>query len=100
MFEDLDFADYIASLSFKLNYLREKPERLSNEAARVGLKLNARKSLRTEHAKNKERIMVNGEPVEDVETFVYLGVYVDKEGGGHRDRLQKAKSAFQRLRKV
>ena len=33
VFDDLDFADYIASLSFKLNYLREKPERLSNEAA-------------------------------------------------------------------
>ena len=34
--------------------------------------------------------MVDGEQVEDVETFVYLGVYVDKEGGGRRDRLQKA----------
>ena len=33
----------------------------------------------------------------------YLGAIIDKEGGGRRDirnRLQKARSAFQRLRKV
>ena len=77
---------------------------MSNEAARVGLKSNARKfkTLRTEHAKNKERIMVNDEQVEDVDNFVYLGAYVDKEGGGRRNirnRLQKAQSAFQRLTK-
>ena len=46
--------------------------------------------------------MVNGEEVED-EAFPYLGATVDKEGGGSKDitnRLQKARSAFQRLRKV
>ena len=47
--------------------------------------------------------MVNGEEVEDVEEFVYLGAIVDKEGGGSKDignRLQKARGAFQRLWKV
>ena len=47
--------------------------------------------------------MVNGEQVEDVENFVYLGAYVDKEGGGRRNirnRLQKAQRAFQRLTKM
>ena len=48
--EDLDFANDIALLSFKFNDLREKTGRLTEEAARVGLKLNARKckTLRTE----------------------------------------------------
>ena len=40
--QNLDFADDIAPLSLKFNDLREKSGRLTEEAARVGLKLNAR----------------------------------------------------------
>ena len=103
--EDLDFADDIALLSSKFNDLREKTGRLAEEAARVGLKLNAKKgkTLRNEHAYNKESIVVNGREVEDVEEFPYLGARVDKEGGDSKDimiRLQKARRAFQRLGKV
>ena len=102
--EDLEFADDIALLSSRLNDLHEKTGRLTEEAARVGLKLNVRKckTLRTEYASNRERIAVNAEEVEDGE-FPYLGATVDKEGGGSRDiknRLQKARGAFQRLGKV
>lgn len=81
--EDLDFMDNIALLSSKFNELHDKTGRLTEEAARVGLKLNARKckTLRTEHASNRESIVVNGEEVEDVEEFPYLGATVDKEGG-------------------
>ena len=103
--EDFEFADDIALLSSRLNDLHEKTGRLTEEAARVGLKLNARKckTLRTEYASNRERIAVNGEEVEDVGEFPYLGATVEKEGGGSRDiksRLQKARGAFQRLGKV
>ena len=72
--EDLDFADDIALLSPKFNDLREKTERLMEEAARVGLKIDAKKckTLRTEQARSQERIVVNDEQVEDVEEFVYL----------------------------
>ena len=50
MLEDLDLAGSIALLSSKFNDLHEKNGRLAEEAARVGLKLNARKckTLRTE----------------------------------------------------
>ena len=47
--------------------------------------------------------MVNGEQLENVADFVYQGAYVDKEGGGSADignRLQRAQSAFQRLKSV
>ena len=47
-----------------------------------GLKLNAR---RTEHASSREKIVVNGEEVDGVEEFTYLGAFIDKEGGG-RDK--------------
>ena len=78
--EDLDFADDFALLSSKFNDLREKTRRLTEEAARAGLKLHARKykTLGTEHAKKEERIVVNGEQVEEVEEFAYPGASADK----------------------
>ena len=42
MLENLNFADDIALRSFKFIYLREKTWRLTEEAARIGLKLDAR----------------------------------------------------------
>ena len=56
--------------------------RLTEEAARLGLKLDARKckTLRTEFARNRESIVMNNEEVEDVQEFAYLGAIVDKEG--------------------
>ena len=88
----------IALLSSKFNDLCKQIRRLMKEAARVGLKLNARKyrTLRTEFTRNRESIVVNGEEVEDVEEFVYLGAIVDKKGRGSKDirnRLQKARGA-------
>ena len=47
--------------------------------------------------------MMDGEEVEDVVEFTYLGAIVDKEGGGIQDimhRPQKAQGTFQRLRRV
>ena len=95
--EDLDFADDIALLSSRFNDLHEKTRRLTEKAARVGLQLNARKckTPRTEYASNRESIVVNGEEVEDVGEFPYLGATVDKEGGGSKDI--KTFQTFQRL---
>jgi len=48
--------------------------------------------MRTECACNKEGIVVNGEEVEDIDEFVFLGAIVNKEGGGCKDvgnRLKK-----------
>ena len=75
--EDLDFADDIALLSSKFNDLREKTGRLTEEAARSGLKLNARKckTLKTEQASNRESIVVDTREVEDVEEFCYALVF-------------------------
>ena len=47
--------------------------------------------------------MVDGEEVDDVEESTYLGAFVDEESGGSEDimhRLQNARDAFQRLRRV
>ena len=103
--EDLDFADDIAILSPKFSDLHEKTGRLAEEAARVGLKLNARncKTLRTECASSREKIVVDGEEVDGVKEFTYQGAIVDKEGGGSKDImhcLQKACGVFQILRRL
>ena len=45
--------------------------------------------------------MVDGQEVDDIEEFTYLGAIVDKEDGGTiMHRLQKARDAFQRLSRV
>ena len=103
--EDLDFADDIVLLSSKFQDLNDKTVKMTEEASRVGLKLNARKckTLRTEFTRNEDKILVNNEPVEDVSEFTYLGAMVDKEGGGDKDiknRLQKARGAFHRLNRI
>ena len=105
MLEDLDFADNTSLLSSKFNDLHEKTRRLAEESARVGLKPNMRndKTLRSECASSREKIVVDDEEVDDIKEFTYLGAIVDKEGGGSKDiinRLQKARGALQRLRRV
>ena len=102
--EDLDFADDIALLSSRYVDVRDKTSRLADEAARVGLKINAKKSnVMQVNAKNDQRIELNGEQVEEVEEFVYLGALLDKEGGTTKDiqhRLSKARQAFYRMRRI
>jgi len=102
--EDLDFADDIALLSSRYDDIRDNISRLADEAARVGLKINAKKSkVMRVNAKNNQRIEINAEQVEEVEEFVYLGALLDKEGGTTKDiqhRLSKARQAFYRMRRM
>ena len=58
---------------------------------------------KAECASNSENIVVDGQEVDDIEEFTYQEAIVDKEGGGSKDimhHLQKARDAFQRLRRV
>ena len=102
--EDLDFADDIALLSSRYVDIRDKTSRLADEAARVGLKINAKKSkVMRVNAKNDQRIDINGKQVEEVEEFVYLSGLLDKEDGttkGIQHRLSKARQAFHRMRRI
>ena len=71
---------------------------LIKEAGRVGLAINVKKTkaLRVNTSKT-ESFMVGGESIEDVDSFVYLGSKVTKDGGAAQDvvqRIQKANGAF------
>ncbi len=71
--EDLDFADDIALLSSRYVDIRDKTSRLVDEAARVGLKVNAKKSkVMRVNARNDQRIEINGEQVDEVELSALL----------------------------
>ena len=61
-------------LSSKFYGLHKKTGKLAEEAVRVGTKTF--KTLRTVCASNREKIVVDGEEVDDVEGFTSLGAIV------------------------
>ena len=80
--EDLLFADKIALLSSRYVHIEDKTSRLVDEAARVGLKINVKKSkVMRISARNDQRMKVNDEQVDDIKEFLYLGALLDEEGG-------------------
>lgn len=101
--EDLHFANDITLLSSRFVVVRDKTSRLLKEAARVGLKINGQKSkIMWVNARNNQRIEVNGDLVDEVEEFLYLGALLDKEGGATKEiqqRLSKGRQAFYRLQR-
>ncbi|PFX25550.1 putative uncharacterized transposon-derived protein F52C9.6 [Stylophora pistillata] len=72
--DDLDFADDIVLLSSTKQQIQDKTTRLDEEARRVGLQINKEKTKAMRiNAKNKEKIIIKGQGIEDVDEFVYLG---------------------------
>ena len=95
--DDLDFANDVVLIS------STKQHRIDDEARRVGLKINVEKKLMRINAKNQQIIKTDGQGIEEVDDFTYLGATHCKEGGGMKDlknRLSKARSAFVRLRRI
>ena len=104
MLEDLDYADDIVTTSSSWNHAQEKLTRLSENGLKTGLKINKSKTktLRI-NARRENPFVLEGEDVEDVDAFKYLGAYVDKTGGADRDircRIGQASAAFKRFSKV
>ncbi|KAK7495707.1 hypothetical protein BaRGS_00013154, partial [Batillaria attramentaria] len=101
---DLDFADDIALLSSTMNHLQAKTTKLEDNAARVELKLNAKKCkvLKT-NSKSDASLKVGHSEVEEVESFTCLGANVTKDGGGTADikkRVALASASFKRLSNI
>ena len=75
--EDLDFADDLGLLSSTRKQLQLKNERLSNARKGTGLKINITKTkVMRFNTASEEKVIVNGEELEDVDSFVYLGAKV------------------------
>ena len=77
------------------------PACINIEAGKVGLAINVKKTkaLRVNTSKT-ESFILGSESIEDVDSFVYLGSKVTKDGGAAQDvaqRIQKANGAFVQL---
>ena len=81
-----------------------KTDRLCRVAQRVGLKVNSQKTkvIRI-NSRNYDIIYIDGEEVEDVDKFVYLGATLTKSEGGMGDmknRISKGRNANRHLSKI
>uniref|UniRef100_A0AAV2JSU2 Reverse transcriptase domain-containing protein n=1 Tax=Knipowitschia caucasica TaxID=637954 RepID=A0AAV2JSU2_KNICA len=84
--DDLDFADDLALLSHTHQQMQEKTSRVANNSARLGLHINRGKSKVFKiNASNNTPITVQGEALEEVDSFTYLGSILDKYGGTDED---------------
>ena len=102
--DDLDFADDIALLSHNQKQMQEKSKTVYEVAATTGLRVSIKKTkVMKVNAKSTSHICMNGNILEEVDTFRYLGSIVDKNGGTDEDvkaRIGKARTAFVMLGKI
>lgn len=102
--EDLDFADDICLMSQTANDMEQKLRQLVKYGEQVGLKVNVAKTkLMRINVSRPCSFEVGGEPIQEVDSFCYLGSYLTKDGGASTDvdsRIQKARQAFGSLNKV
>ncbi|XP_065371415.1 uncharacterized protein LOC135963479 [Calliphora vicina] len=84
--EDLDYADDICLLSHKISNMQAKMDDLERLARNVGLEINIKKTkaMRINNV-STDYIMLQGQPVEYVESFCYLGSTVSTNGGAETD---------------
>ena len=70
----------------------------------MGLKISTTKTkLMRINTNNSNAVVVDGQQVEDVDSFDYLGVRITKHGGAEddiRSRLGRARGAFNKLVKI
>ena len=102
--DDIDFADDLALLSHNHNQMQDKTTRLETTSGSTGLKISRKKTeLMKINTTVSTPVTVGGEPIREVDSFVYLGSIVDKQGGTDRDvtaRIGKARGAFVILKNI
>jgi hypothetical protein len=102
--EDLDYADDICLLSHSQAHMQSKFSNLCYESKKAGWEIDFSKTeeLRV-HTKSQRSIMLANKAIRRVLDFTYLGSNVSEDGGTRKDvetRIQKARGAFTRLRKI
>lgn len=102
--EDLDFADDISLLSHTHQQMQHKIHALAETARRTGLFKNTckTKAMRFNTAQIAP-VILEDQPLEEVDSFVYLGSNVSKTGDAEedvKDRVGKVQYAFNSLRPI
>ena len=100
----MDFADDLALLSHSHQQMKEKTRDLVKTSQSTGLNVHPGKTkiLKINTSSNSQ-ISINGNPLEEVDSFTYLGSIIDRDGGTDADvkaRIGKARGAFIQLRNI
>ena len=102
--DDLDFADDLALLAHTQQQMQEKTNIVTENSTRLGLNIHKGKTKFLKvNAENTSPITLNGEALEEIEEFTYLGSIVNKKGGSDADvraRIGKARTAFLQLKNI
>ena len=102
--EALAFTDDLALLSHNHSQMQDKTTLLETTSAGTGLRINRKKTeLMKMNTTANTPVTVGGEPIRQVESFVYLGSVVEKQGGTDRNvtaRICKARAAFLMLKNI
>ncbi|VDO67771.1 unnamed protein product [Schistosoma margrebowiei] len=100
----MDFADDLALLSRTHEQMQTKTASVAAVSASVGLSIHKGKTKVLKfRAENNNPITLDGETLEDVESFTYLGGIIDEQGGSDADvkaRIGKARTAFLQLKNI
>ena len=102
--DDLDFADDLALLTHNHRQMQDKTSVLANTSAQVGLDIHPQKTkILKINTSNPAPVTLDGNNLEEVETFIYLGSVINQHGGTDTDvksRIGKARSAFTTLKNI
>ncbi|VDP38589.1 unnamed protein product [Schistosoma curassoni] len=102
--DDLDFADDLALLCQTKQQMQEKTNSVAAASAAVGLNIHKGKSKILRHnTECTNLITIDGEDLEDVKSFTYLGSIIDEHGGSDEDvkaRIGKARAAYLQLKNI
>ncbi|VDP60611.1 unnamed protein product [Schistosoma curassoni] len=93
--DDLDFADDLALLSHTHEQMQIKTASVAAVSASVGLSIHKKKTKVPKFKADSNPITFDGETLEDVESFTYLGSITDEQGGSDADvkaRIGKART--------
>ncbi|VDP55585.1 unnamed protein product [Schistosoma margrebowiei] len=84
--DDLDFVDDLAFLSHTHEQMQTKTASVAAVSASVGLSIHKGKTKVLKFKEeNSNPITLDGETLEDVESFTYLGCIIDEQGGSDAD---------------
>ncbi|VDP47215.1 unnamed protein product [Schistosoma margrebowiei] len=96
--DDLDFADDLALPSQTRQQMQEKTNSVAAASAAVGLNIKRGKSKIVRYnTPCTNPVTIDGEDLENVNTFTYLGSIIDEHGGSDADvkaRIGKARAAY------
>ena len=102
--DDIDFANDVALLSHATRQMQDKSDDLDVTSKKLGLGIHTVKSKVMRNSRVADTgVSPNGNLLEFVDIFCYLGSMVDSTGGTEADikaRIGKARTAFTQLKKI